>query len=197
MTVRGLIHDETQAVTFERAVGPTVRRSAKEKTLNKNTLAIHNTHRALFKSHSEFCLAIVIWILASLPALGEELLKPVWLVSNGFHTSLGFRTRDLPFAKEISGDPEAHVILIGWGARDFYEGEVNPWTVVEAICGIGGSILHVVPVRGPISKRFSHSDVIEMELPQRDFGRLIKGGESGICAGCFSSPGVRQGRLLR
>jgi hypothetical protein len=108
----------------------------------------------LLKLHRRVFLSFVVWLIANTVALGGGSAKPVWLVSNGFHTSLAFRARDLPFARQITGDRQADILLIGWGARDFYEGKVDPWTLTKAIFGIGGSILHVVPVRGPIWKRF-------------------------------------------
>jgi len=103
---------------------------------------------------------LCIWETAT--AVARE--KPVWLVSNGFHTSLAVRTEDLPFAGEVIGDPRADSVLIGWGAADFYRGKVNLWTILKAVCGADSSLLHVVPVRGAVAARFRHSDVIQLHL---------------------------------
>ena len=89
---------------------------------------------------------------------------PVWVVSNGFHTSLALRAADLPLAKEVFGSGQADVVLLGWGARDIYRGYNNPWTVCEAVFG-GPSLLHVIPIRGTVRSRFLHSDIVRFDLP--------------------------------
>jgi uncharacterized protein (TIGR02117 family) len=115
-------------------------------------------------------LALAIWAAAA--AAARETAKPVWLVSNGFHTSLAVRAKDLPEARNIAGDARADLVLIGWGAGDWYRGRTNAWTLVKAICGIGPSILHVVPVRGAITGRFPRSDVVELRLAPAEMRRL-------------------------
>jgi hypothetical protein len=110
------------------------------------------------------CLALSIASLS-----GAE--KPVWVVSNGFHTSLGVRTADFPLAGQMEGTRGSDELLIGWGAHDFYQGVANPWTLLEAILP-NRSVLHVVPVRGPIARRFAHSDVFRLRLTSVQFEAL-------------------------
>jgi len=149
------------------------RSNGSEATSDRGVCRVQIPRRqCVFEFHAHVCVAVAIWIIAHATALAVGSAKPVWIVSNGFHTSFGFRTRDLPFARRITGDPQPPFVLIGWGATDFYEGKTNPWTLVEALFGSGGSILHVVPVRGAISDRFSHSDVVELKLSAEKFRRL-------------------------
>lgn len=110
-------------------------------------------------------LAATLVLLLCANAKALEAQATVWIVSNGFHTSFAFRSRDLPFGRCVANDKEAQYLLIGWGAGDFYRGKVNPWTFLEALLGIGPSLLHVVPVCGRIGSRFSHSDIVSLSMP--------------------------------
>jgi len=98
--------------------------------------------------------------------------QPVWLISNGLHTSFVFRVADLPFASEIRADPRADKLIIGWGAADVYRSNVNPWTLCKAVLGAGESLLHIVSLRGSIAGRFAHSDIVELDLPRAEFQKL-------------------------
>jgi hypothetical protein len=107
----------------------------------------------------------------------REPTAPVWLVSNGLHTSAGLRVQDLPMAREILDDRRADLALIGWGAHDYYRAHINPWSIAKAIFGHSGSLLHVVPIHGRIQNRFSHSDIVRLDLPRsavREFVREIE-----------------------
>src|SRR4051794_31646211 len=70
----------------------------------------------------------------------REPTAPIWLVSNGLHTSAGLRVQDLPGAREILGDRHADIALIGWGAHDYYRAHINPWTIAKAIFGNSSSL---------------------------------------------------------
>jgi hypothetical protein len=136
-------------------------------------------------------LTLLLWAAAT--ALARETAKPVWVVSNGFHTSLAVRVRDLPFAREIVGDRRADAVLIGWGAEDYYRGKVKPWTFCKALCGASPSLLHVVPVRGPVADRFQHSDVVQLNLtpPQPTTypsGRATGNREAGAASPAHTQP---------
>ncbi len=96
----------------------------------------------------------------------------VWLVSNGFHTSLGMPTADAPLLRKLLPGPRPDEILIGWGAKDFYQGRTNLWTLSKAIAS-SPSALHLVPVHGSILRRFSHSDIVRLEMPRLQFERLL------------------------
>lgn len=112
-----------------------------------------------------YCFATALLLALCGPARGEA-TRQVWLVGNGFHSAIAIRTNDLPGGREMSGDPRADELLIGWGDADFFRRKINPWTVLAAICWPTPSILHVVPVRGSVAARFPRSDVIELTLPR-------------------------------
>jgi hypothetical protein len=100
--------------------------------------------------------------------------KPVWLLGNDFHTSIVLRARDVPFRNEISGDRYADELAIGWGASADYRGPSTPWTVLEAIFP-NRAALHIVPIRGAITRRFPHSDLVLLRLKPEVFSKLISG----------------------
>lgn len=97
----------------------------------------------------------------------------MWLVSNGFHTSLAFRAADVPFRSEIVGSG-VDEILIGWGAADYYRGRVNPWTCLTAIAWPTRGLIHVVPIRRGVAAQFRHSDVIELSLSSSQLRTLLR-----------------------
>ncbi len=86
----------------------------------------------------------------------------IYVATNGYHTglllptsadgvdlSMAFRPTDLPDPRD-SGD----YLLFGWGDRDFFLNtptwaDVRPRTLVVALIGSGGSLLHVDHVHSP------------------------------------------------
>lgn len=98
--------------------------------------------------------------------------KPVWLLGNDFHTSIVLRARDVPFRREITECRDADELAIGWGASADYRGPSTPWTVLQAMFP-GRGALHIVPIRGPITRRFPHSDVVLLWLDPAKFSTLI------------------------
>src|SRR5688572_21030752 len=113
------------------------------------------------------------WTCGEPKARAAAPAKSIWLVGNGFHSSIAVRTADLPFARALSPDPRAEVLVIGWGAADYYRGRVNPWTFCKALCGGSPSILHVVPIRGAVARRFPRSDVVELRVSVANLRRLV------------------------
>jgi len=97
---------------------------------------------------------------------------PVWLLGNDFHTSLVLRAADVPFRDEITGAPDADELAIGWGARADYRGPSTPWTVMQAMFPNRGA-LHIVPIHGPVTRRFPNSDVVLLWLDRAEFGKLL------------------------
>jgi hypothetical protein len=98
--------------------------------------------------------------------------QPVWLLGNDFHTSLVFRTRDVPYWRDISGDPHADELAIGFGASADYRGPSTPLTIFLAIFP-NRAALHVVPIRGPVTRRFPHSDVVLLWLKPQSLAKLV------------------------
>jgi hypothetical protein len=80
--------------------------------------------------------------------------------------------RDVPFAREISGSAEPDEIAIGFGAAADYRGPSTPWTVLQAMFPNRGA-LHIVPIHGPITRRFPHSDIVLLMVSHRSFAKLV------------------------
>ncbi len=120
------------------------------------------------------CLSVLLCGAAGGIAGPSDPELPVWLVSNGFHSSLAFRARDFPHAEMITTDPRPDIVVIGWGASRFYQGHVDPLTIFRAIFGLDSTTLHVVPVRGALARRFAHSDVIRFDIPAENARALIR-----------------------
>jgi len=115
--------------------------------------------------------AIAIALLAFVVSSSAE---PVWLISNGFHTSLALRRSAAPpqLAKMAAAARADHV-LIGWGAAIYYTTpRVTPLTFCRATLLPTASALHVVPVRGSLRARFQHSDILRFEASPEEFREL-------------------------
>ena len=97
--------------------------------------------------------------------------RPLWLVSNGFHTAIGLRARDAgPRLRALAPDADAPWLLIGWGNSGFFLGhESGLWAMVRHGLLPARSALHIVPSQRPLAKRFAHSDVIALQV---EAGRL-------------------------
>lgn len=118
------------------------------------------------------CLLLGCAFLQHTSLAGAESRVPVWLLGNGFHTSLVFRARDIPYLHDITGSRDADEIAIGWGASADYRGPSTPWTVLQAIYPNHGA-LHIVPIHGPIARRFPHSDLVLLWLKPQGFSTLV------------------------
>jgi hypothetical protein len=123
-------------------------------------------------------LAVAVALAATLCAqasgkhVESEKVEQVWLLGNDFHTSIVLRARDVPYRSEISGDPHADEIAIGWGANQYYRKGFSSWALIEALAAHRGAI-QVIPVRGPIALRFPKSDVILLNLTPKGLATLV------------------------
>ena len=91
--------------------------------------------------------------------------KPVWLVGSGIHSAFVFRAQDTPGEwRQRHGTPHPDYLLIGWGHGIFYPGaKVNALSVARGLLPARAAI-HVMPVRGPITRRFTHSDLVRFDV---------------------------------
>jgi hypothetical protein len=88
----------------------------------------------------------------------------VWLLSNGFHSSIALRSKDCPAAIQAI-DRRARYFVIGWGGRDFYMGLLyNPWDYVRTVLFPMPSTLHVLPVRTGLLPEFPRAEIIEFDV---------------------------------
>jgi uncharacterized protein (TIGR02117 family) len=122
---------------------------------------------------NKFIFLLLLFVSSGRNAGAEE-QRPIWLVSNGFHTSIGVRSGDFPLRREVAGAAAADHLLIGWGGSEFYRGRANPWTLFKSISWPNPSALHVVPVRGSLARRFRRSEVIRLMLPSARHRELMK-----------------------
>ena len=104
--------------------------------------------------------------------LAESADEPVWLLGNNFHTSIVLRARDVPYRDEIAGDRQADELAIGWGAKEYYRKGASFWNLVQALVPLPGAI-QVIPVRGPITRRFPDSDVVLLKLTPEGLATLV------------------------
>jgi uncharacterized protein (TIGR02117 family) len=99
----------------------------------------------------------------------------VWLVSNGWHTSIALRADDA--TQELrTFAPEAKFLVIGWGGADFYMWRQmnNPMRRVRAMFLPTTSALHVIPVKTSLVKECPNSEVIEFDVTEQGLERLRK-----------------------
>lgn len=122
------------------------------------------THRAIV------VLALVAFFCLAAPGSGRA--QPVWIVSNGFHSSLAFRARDVPDFAALTGDRRADFILVGWGDADFYRYPATAWLLVKAVCWPTPGALHILPVRGALASALRNSDIIRFDLASPQFHRV-------------------------
>lgn len=99
--------------------------------------------------------------------------RPVWLLANGFHTSLVLRTRDVPYWRQISGPARSDALAFGWGASDSYWHDSFSVLSVLAAIPPNRAALHVVPIRGSLARRFPHSDLVLLMLSRSQHARLV------------------------
>ncbi len=111
-----------------------------------------------------FRFLLLPWVLALLVIRCAA--EPVWLVSNGFHTSIAVRRDQVPGElARLVDDPAAEYLLIGWGAAIYYTArKVTPVIFCRATFFPTASALHIVPVRGALAKRFARSDIFRFSI---------------------------------
>jgi len=99
----------------------------------------------------------------------------VWLVSNGWHTSVAIRTKDA--TKELQAfAPKSQYLVIGWGGADFYM-----WRQMDSFLRRlratflpTASALHVIPANTSLVQAFPNSEIIEFEVTEQGLQRLRK-----------------------
>lgn len=99
----------------------------------------------------------------------------VWLVSNGWHTSVAIRTKDA--TKELQAfAPKSQYLVIGWGGADFYMWRQMDSFVrrLRATFLPTASALHVIPADTSLVQAFPNSEIIEFEVTEQGLQRLRK-----------------------
>lgn len=99
----------------------------------------------------------------------------VWLVSNGWHTSIAVRTADAtPELRAFA--PDSRYLIIGWGGADFYMWRKmhQPLRMLKAIFLPTSSALHVIPVKTSLVENSPNSEIIEFDVTEQGLERLRK-----------------------
>jgi uncharacterized protein (TIGR02117 family) len=119
----------------------------------------------------------------------------VYLIGHGWHSGLAVRKTDIPRGLwPESGDfPEAQFLEVGWGDWDFYQApDFSFWLMLKAGLWPTASVLNVVPLRYAVAEYYPCSDLIELDLSQPRFARLI-----GYIHGTFARDGSGRVAPLR
>ncbi len=118
-------------------------------------------------------LVVPLWLFGGCAAPKEFPAHPrltppntarVWTVSNGFHTSIAVRAKDAP-ADIRALDPQARYFVIGWGARDFYMGNLRyPWEYLRTVFLPEPSTVHLMPIRTNLLEECPNAEIVEFEV---------------------------------
>lgn len=123
---------------------------------------------------------------ASFSAVGAIATERVWVVSNGWHTSVALRAKDTP-AELRALDGKARFFVIGWGGRDVYMWQnFQPWQVFTSVFLPSASAVHVIPVRSSLLAGCPHSEIVEFDTTRDGIARLrerLRGAVSCDAAG--------------
>jgi uncharacterized protein (TIGR02117 family) len=102
----------------------------------------------------------------------------VYLVAHAKHSGIAVRSADLPAGlwPERRDFPQADYLEVGWGDRDYYYGRNQGFAdALRAAFGPNNpSVLHIAGVRGPLTRTFPASEIIELTLSRDGFERLVR-----------------------
>jgi uncharacterized protein (TIGR02117 family) len=107
---------------------------------------------------------------------GGDNTKRVFVVHNKWHAVIVAKAADIAADElpELAHFPGAEYVELSWGDADFFpaaEGGVG--LALKAAFWSGGSVLHVVGFSGPVKDTYRSAEIIEIELSEAEFERLI------------------------
>lgn len=100
----------------------------------------------------------------------------VYLVRHGWHAGVVVRRADVPDDRwpVRNAFPNAHSLEVGWGEARYYPGRSRGvWGTLRAGAWPTSSVLHVVPIAGPVSDRFSEHTIVRMPVGSNELDALI------------------------
>jgi uncharacterized protein (TIGR02117 family) len=130
-------------------------------------------------------LALVGWLLllaarchlprrVAAPAEGPDSTSAIYLVRHGWHAGVAVRRADLQAAPDAAASPlrsvletfpDARYLEVGWGEARYYPGETRGvWGAVRAGAWPTASVLHVVPVSGPVTAAFRPNTIVRIPV---------------------------------
>lgn len=106
------------------------------------------------------------------PAPVDTKHEKIWMVSNGFHTSVAIQARHAePLLRQRY--PKAKFLVIGWGGRSMYmASKLRPWHVLNALLLPSSAALHVIPVEKDLTLEMTRSEIIEFKITSTGLSRL-------------------------
>ena len=91
----------------------------------------------------------------------------VYVVRHGWHAGIALRRADIPetWGSMRRDFPTARFLEVGWGETRYYPGHTRGlWGVLRAGLWPTGSVLHVVPVPGPIEATFPQNTIVRIPV---------------------------------
>ena len=103
--------------------------------------------------------------------------KTINLVGHGWHAGIVLRHSDISdkLWPEINDFPDAEYLEIGWGDMDYYQiPDPHFGIILKAALLPSSSVLHIVGFNDSVADYFPHSEVIELQLSDSGFEKMIQ-----------------------
>ena len=128
-------------------------------------------------------LVCLILVACSAPPKGlfppgqNEPVKSIYLVNHGWHAGIVVKRADIPDGvwPEHNDFPDADYLEVGWGDKDYYM-MPNPHVGITLKAGLlpTESVLHIVGFNGSVTRYFSASEIIKIDLSGAGFENLCQ-----------------------
>jgi uncharacterized protein (TIGR02117 family) len=105
----------------------------------------------------------------------DDSTSTIYVVRHGWHAGVALRRAEAPKTWEpMRRDfPAARYLEVGWGEARYYPGHTRGlWGVMRAGLWPTGSVLHVVPVPGPIEATFPQSTIVRIPVGPNELEAL-------------------------
>jgi hypothetical protein len=128
----------------------------------------------MFLKRFGFLCLVVHLVGAGSLASGANDPRPVWVLSNGFHSAFAFRTESAPpSVRAVGRKRKAGWMMVGWGDKQFFMAKKgNPWVTIQAVCWPTPSALHLIPLPSPPERLLRNTEIVRLELPAKQFAAL-------------------------
>ena len=107
----------------------------------------------------------------------QDSKKTIYLVGHGWHAGIVLRHSDISdkLWPEINDFTDAEYLEIGWGDMDYYQiPDPHVGIIIKAALLPSSSVLHIVGFNDPVADYFPHSEVIELQLSDSGFVKMIQ-----------------------
>ena len=107
----------------------------------------------------------------------SEHAQQVYVVHNDWHAAIVVKALAsvAGIIPEVAHFPDAQYLEISWGDADYFpapEGGIG--LALKAAFWSGGSVLHVVGFRGSIKEAYRGAEIIEIDLSESEFQRILR-----------------------